>query len=406
MERTLTRDNFGPVFDADNHYWEASDAFTRHRDPKFRERGLLVKEVDGVLRYVIDGKVFQLLPGPADVHPRLRPGSLLGLFAGKIKGSQFEEAFDVQPSSHPEWYNRDKRLAVMDAQGLQSTWMFPSQGVVVEPQMHSDVEAAIEVVRAFNRWIDEEWGFAYQDRIFAAAYMILSDPDKAVDELNWCLKRGARVVHLRHGPAVTRDGMRSPAHPMFDRFWALAEEAGVTVASHGSADDSYKDFHALLQRNYGDQADGSPVETGRMKLTTGSPFEAMTKGRQVHDYAFVLVAHRLFERFPKLKYAFVETGSAWVPSLMQALENLDHAGGYDTNPRLQFIEHCSVTPYPEENVDELVRHLPADRILFGSDWPHGEGFEHPLDFFENIKAFSDEDVSNIMRDNARRLTFS
>jgi len=49
--------------------------------------------------------------------------------------------------------------------------------------------------------------------------MTLSDADRAVDELQWCLDHGARVVTLRHGAAFTADGMRSPAHPMFDRFW-------------------------------------------------------------------------------------------------------------------------------------------------------------------------------------------
>ena len=132
----------------------------------------------------------------------------------------------------------------------------------------------------------------------------------------------------------------------------------------------------------------------------------MTKGRQVHDYAFVLVAHRLFERFPRLQYAFVECGSAWVPSLLHALDTLGHFGDFAQSPRQQFIEHCSVTPYPEESVEELARHLPVNRILFGSDWPHGEGFAYPADFFDNIEGFDDADVSRMMRDNARALTFA
>lgn len=406
MVRTQTRDNLGPVFDCDNHFWESSDAFTRYRDPKFRDRGLQVKEVEGVLRYVINDKFHPMLPGPADVHPRLNPGSLLGLFSGKVKATEFKSKFDVDPASHPEWYNRDKRLAVMDDQGIETTWMFPSQAVMVEAHMSDDLDAAIEIMRAFNRWIDDEWGFAYQERIFATPYMTLSDPDLAVKELEWCLQRGARVVQLRHGPAITRDGTKSPAHPMFDRFWGLVQEAGITVASHGTEDHSYKEFFDLLQRTYGERADGSTSTSGSMRYEEGSPFEAMTKGRQVHDYAFILIAHRLFERFPGLQYAFVETGSAWVPSVLHALDTLGHFGDFTVSPRQQFIEHCSVVPYPEEDVADLARYLPADRILFGSDWPHGEGFEHPLDFFANLSAFSDIDVSNIMRENARKLTFA
>lgn len=129
------------------------------------------------------------------------------------------------------------------------------------------------------------------------------------------------------------------------------------------------------------------------------------KGRLVSDFAFVLVAHRLFERFPQLKYAFVEAGSAWVPSLLMALENLGHSGAYAINPREQFLEHCWVTPYPEDDLDELMRHMPADHILFGSDWPHGEGFAHPRDFFQKLGACSDDEIRMIVRDNARALTF-
>ena len=71
-------------FDADNHYWETSDAFTRHRDPAFADRGVQVKEIDGVMRYVLDGEVFEALPGPADVHLRPLPGAFMDYFTGKL----------------------------------------------------------------------------------------------------------------------------------------------------------------------------------------------------------------------------------------------------------------------------------------------------------------------------------
>ena len=53
-------------------------------------------------------------------------------------------------------FDRDARLQVMDAQGVEANWLFPSQGVVIEaPMLQTDVEAAIEVCRAFNRWIED-----------------------------------------------------------------------------------------------------------------------------------------------------------------------------------------------------------------------------------------------------------
>lgn len=56
-------------------------------------------------------------------------------------------------------------------------------------------------------------------------------------------------------------------------------------------------------------------------------------------------------------------------------------------------------------MDELARHLPVERILFGSDWPHGEGFAQPRDFFANVDNFSIEDQIWIMYQNTHELTF-
>src|SRR6516162_9612816 len=151
----------GPVtklFDADNHYWETSDAFTRYRDPEFTERGLQVKEVDGVVRYVVNGEVFAFLPGPADCHPRPLPGAFMDYFKGSTSRDVFVSRMTEKLSDHPEWFDRDARLKVMDQQGVEGTWMFPSQGVVLEPSMHYDLEATVAITRAFNRWIEDQWG--------------------------------------------------------------------------------------------------------------------------------------------------------------------------------------------------------------------------------------------------------
>lgn len=396
------------LFDADNHYWESSDAFTRYREAAFADRGIQVKEIDGSLRYVLGDEVFAGLPGPGDKHPRPRPGAFMDYFSGKLSRQDFAASFSVDPAEHPEWYDRDARLKVMDEQGVEATWLFPSQGVVLEvPMLERDVVAAVEVCRAFNRWIEDQWGFDYQNRIFGVPFLNMSDPDALVSELRWCLDHGARVVAIRHGAAVTADGLRSPADPMFDAFWALAEESGVVVSSHDGADGTYDELYPLLRRVWGDSAAlGAQSSGDNMRMMGGgSVIGSLMKNRIVHDFAYMLVAHRLFERFSRLRVAYIENGSAWVPSLLTALKYLGHGGDYASNPKDQFIEHCWVAPFVEESVDELARHLPVERILFGSDWPHGEGFAEPRDFLANVASFSADDQRRILYQNAHDLTF-
>ena len=405
----ITTANITTVFDADNHYWESSDAFTRHRDPTFADRGVrLVEEDDGKLSYFIGDRRHPILPGPGDVHGRPRPGALYDYFAGTSdKAALGDELSSENPAEHPEWFNRDARLRVMDEQGLEAAWLFPSHGVCMEGPMQPDIEASIEIIRAFNRWIDDDWGFAYQDRIFGVPFLTLSDIDSAVSELEWCLGRGARIISIRNGPVFTADGMRSPADPMFDPFWARVQEAGVVVAPHAGFEDGYRHVEDALARSWGY---GSAQHTGNTSaLTVHEPFvQMLMKHRLVHDFAAALVAHGLFERFPRLRVAFIENGGTWVAPLLHALQVLagQQPDMFATSPVDQFIKHCWVAPFVEDSVDELGLHLPAERILFGSDWPHAEGIARPKDFLDKVTAFSPEAQRRIMFENARELTFS
>jgi len=398
-------DDITTVFDADNHYWEPSDAFTRHRDPRYADRGVVLRDVDGKPRYFFGDRIHPIIPGPGDVHLRPRPGALYEYFQGKMSKARIgDELACEDPATHPEWFERDARLACMDQQGIEAAWLFPSQGVCMEGPMQPDIEASIAVLKAFNRWLHDDWGFAYQNRVFAVPFLTLSDIDAAVAELEWCLERGARVITIRNGPAFTPEGTRSPADPMFDSFWARVQEAGVVVTAHAGFEDGYVDVAQAVARSWGltsGPTDGDAA-AGAAQLTSH-----LMKHRLIQDFATVLVAHGLFERFPRLRLAYVENGADWVRPLLHTLQMLhgQNPGMFETNPVDQFIEHCWVAPFVEDNVEDLAGYLPVERILFGSDWPHAEGLPEPRDFFANIATFSLEDQRKIMVENARHLTF-
>ena len=76
------------IFDADNHYWETAEAFTRHRHPKFADRGVVLREVNGAPRYFFGDRAHPIIPGPGDAHPRPRPGALYEYFQGKMEKSR------------------------------------------------------------------------------------------------------------------------------------------------------------------------------------------------------------------------------------------------------------------------------------------------------------------------------
>src|SRR5579859_4803022 len=63
-EMTLMLPDDPRPFDADNHYYEPLDAFTRHLDPAWRSRAVDVAEIGGRVRYIVGGKVNRAVSNP------------------------------------------------------------------------------------------------------------------------------------------------------------------------------------------------------------------------------------------------------------------------------------------------------------------------------------------------------
>ena len=187
------------LFDADNHYYEATDAFTRHLDPQIRRRSIQWANLEGKQRLMVGGKINRFIPNPT-FDPVARPGVLDDYFRGKAAGDDIRAAFgELEPIS-PAYRDRDARLELMDAQDMEACFLFPTLGVGMEEALCHDPEAAAATFTAFNRWMEDDWGYAYQDRIFAAPYISLLDPQLAEAEVSRVLEHGARVVVLRSGP--------------------------------------------------------------------------------------------------------------------------------------------------------------------------------------------------------------
>jgi predicted TIM-barrel fold metal-dependent hydrolase len=69
-----------------------------------------------------------------------------------------------------------------------------------------------------------------------------------------------------------------------------------------------------------------------------------------------------------------------------------------------FRRHFSISPFFEEDHQQLLDLLGPEAIIFGSDWPHPEGLAAPIEYLESLPHSTPQNhVRMIMRDNARRL---
>jgi predicted TIM-barrel fold metal-dependent hydrolase len=383
------------AFDADNHYYEAEDAFTRHMDPKLRRNAVQWAVVNDKKRLVVCGRIDRFIPNPT-FDPVAKPGSLDEYFRGRNpKGQEMRALFgDLEPI-RPEYRDRDARIQKLDEQQLEAALLFPTQGVGIEEPMRHSAEITHATLEAFNRWLLDDWGFNHQDRLFAPPMLSLMDVGRAVKELEWALSRDARVVHLRCAPVPGASGARSPGDPDFDAFWARVNEAGITVAFH-AGDSGYGRYAAAWENR-------SPF----MEAFRGYVFGHVTQaGRAIYDTFAALIIHGVFHRFPRVRVCSIENGSEWTVPLLKKLAKAygqmawEFPGG---DPVETFKRHCFVAPYYEDDVRELTDAIGASQVLMGSDWPHAEGIAEPIRFVEDLAGFSTDEVRLIMRDNARRL---
>jgi hypothetical protein len=181
----------GRAFDADGHYYEPHDAFTRHLEARYRDRSLhVVPGADGLGRlYFGPNKMGMMKVTQTDYTGT--PGSRREFFQGMVDDEGWRQVDVINAHDHPPMMERQARLDLMDQQGLEATLLFPSVAVAVEHEMHDDVEAMYAGLRAFNRWLLEDWGYGADGRIYSAPMISLVDTDLAVAEMQRVIEAGA-----------------------------------------------------------------------------------------------------------------------------------------------------------------------------------------------------------------------
>jgi predicted TIM-barrel fold metal-dependent hydrolase len=131
----------------------------------------------------------------------------------------------------------------------------------------------------------------------------------------------------------------------------------------------------------------------------------LVSDRAIHDSMASLIVHGVFTRHPQLRVASVENGSDWLHVLVKRLRKQANQTPwvFPDDPLDTVRQHVWVTPYVEEDLRALADLVGVERILFGSDWPHGEGCAQPADFLRVLEGFDDDEVRRVMRENCLEL---
>jgi len=286
-------------------------------------------------------------------------------------------------------------VAFLKETGIERTVLYPTGGLSFGKIVSTDW--AIDAARAYNDWLHQTY-LKRSPAFKAVALIPLQDPQAAVEELRRAVTELGMV-----GAMLPSTGLQS--HLGHKRYWPIYEEAqrlGCAIAVHGGAHESM---------GMDDLSPYAPVHA------LGHPF-----GQMISFAAIVF--NGLLDRFPDVKFAFLEAGVAW---LMLCLERFQRS--YSTHvqhdPRGLFLKLR-----PKETVnDYIARHIDAGRIfvgcegeepdiahavgrlgnkafVFSSDFPHEvniAGCKHEIEEIREHPGLSAADKQAILLHNAKRL---
>jgi predicted TIM-barrel fold metal-dependent hydrolase len=383
-----------PVLDVDQHYYEPLDAFTRHCPKGWGERTVQTAVIGRRTRQIVGGKIDTTVTNPT-FDPIVKPGVMMEYFRGNPEGKHLLEILSAREPLPDCYRNRDARLAKLDEQGIHAAWLLPTVAMGYEESLQHDPQAAGVAFKSFNRWLLDDWKFNHVDRIFSSPYLAFGDIQTCVGEVEFGLANDARMFVVRAQAVYTGGAWRSPGDPIFDPIWARIEEAGATLVVHvgevgGSGIDKYT------------------AHTGNIIGEMVSPMQiAVGHERAIANYLAALTCDRLFERFPRLRVASVENGAEFLPLSLSGLNRagFQRPGYFASDPVEQFKTHIWVSPFWEDALIDVVGHLGADQVIFGSDYPHPEGLAEPLQYEKIVAELGDPAAERkIMWGNAAKLT--
>jgi predicted TIM-barrel fold metal-dependent hydrolase len=271
----------------------------------------------------------------------------------------------------------------MDAIGIDVACLFPTPmlGLGVHPQVQTEVGLA----RAYNRWLVEKI-LSEEPRLKSMLYLPMNDPDASLKMIeDFGDKKGVigfMVTSVRYKPLYDN---------VYMKVYAALEERGLPLSFHSAT-------------NWSDQS---------MQLTNQF-IAAHALGFPWFNILHLTnwIVNGLPERFPKLKVIWIESGLAWVPFLMQRLDN-EYMMRSSECPALKRLpsDYMREMFYSSQPM-ELVHNRKAlevtfeminakDQLLYASDYPHWD-MDLPSTIYD-LPFLDEEAKRNILGENARKL---
>jgi uncharacterized protein len=360
------------IIDGDGHFFETEETFEKYMEPGLRNyRPRLLADEQGYNFWVVDGHT-------SYKRPSIKGAGAPGTAAPP--GQALQAARRATPGSQT-LTNLKERLDDLDKEEIDLQFIYPS--FLLHANVWPDGILANGICRAYNTWLHQACSQA-PDRLRAVGVVSLMDPQGAAKEITRLHQLGIMAVMI-NGTA----GARRLDHPEHEIFFAECDRLKMPIAVHFSLQFPFVD--QLFEHHFPNR-----VLAGIFPIMAG-----LTS----------VLCSGLLDRYPNLKFAFLEGGISWVPAHVERMD--DH---FD-NPRYGAKDLISYPPSDylktgriffgcegnEGNLGRIIEAMGEGLFMFSSDYPHADrtqGTAKILQTRDDIPATTREKV---LAQNARRF---
>lgn len=360
------------IIDSDGHFFETEEMFDKYMEPALRNyRPRLLTDEEGHNFWVVDGQT-------SYKRPTIKGAGAPGTAAPP--GKALQSARRASPGSQT-LTNLKERLDDLDREGIDVQFLYPS--FLLHVNAWPDGILAMGVCRAYNTWLAEVCNKA-PDRLRAVGVVSLQDAEGAAKELSRLRDLGVRAVMI-NGTA----GAKRLDHPDHDVFFAAADQLKISIAVHFSL--QFPVVDKLFEHHFPNR-----VLAGIMPIMAG-----LTS----------VLCSGLLDRYPNLKFAFLEGGISWVPAHVERMD--DHFdnpryGAKDLirHPPSDYLKTGRIFFGCEGNepfLRRVVEEVGEDLFMFSSDYPHADRTQGTAHFLERREDIPAAVRKKLLEDNALRF---
>ena len=262
------------------------------------------------------------------------------------------------------------RIRDQDLDGVQGEVLY---GILGATGRMNDPEATVEVMRIYNEWL-ADFCATHPER-FAGLASIPNHPlEAAIAEVERVAKRGAlRGLDIANSSEIT------PLwNPSWNPLWEVINACGLPLHFHTVG--GYLPDHVRKMVLVGSDPTRATADMTAADLRTArSAFASNITQFQINmaNILTSMVFSGALERYPRLKVVLGESGIGWIPYVLNRMDAEWEDQFKDLEltmaPSDYWRRQCWATYQTDPIGVKLIDELGADRIMWGSDFPHPDG---------------------------------